>query len=72
MSSPYEFQCDKCGRIVDERKETVWNEVIGWEKRRVQGGTNHLALRKPQPNFRCNVCMTKMLEGLDAGQSEMF
>lgn len=62
------MKCDQCGRSLDERTETVWNLVEGWEKKRDQGGTNHLALRKPKDEFRCNGCMTLILHGLSPGQ----
>ena len=65
------FKCDKCERDIDDRTETVWNLVEGWEKKRDGGGTNYLALRKPKEQFRCNPCMTLLLEGLDPGQSRI-
>jgi hypothetical protein len=65
------MNCDKCGRVLNERIETVWNLVEGWEKKRDQGGTNHLALRKPKEQFRCNGCMTLILDGLNPGQESL-
>lgn len=60
--------CDQCGRTMDERIETIWQLVEGWEKKRAQGGTNHLAMRNPKEKFRCNGCMQLMLDGLSSGQ----
>lgn len=60
--------CDKCGNPVNDRSESVWNFVTGWEKKREGGGTNHIALRTPQNQFRCNVCMQRMLDGVDPEQ----
>lgn len=65
-------KCDKCKRDIDDRAETVWNLVEGWEKKREGGGTNYLALRKTKEQFRCNACMTLLLEGLDPGQSRII
>ena len=64
--------CESCGRTLNERNETVWNLVEGWEKRRDQGGTNHLALRKPKEVFRCNGCMTLLQQGLSPGQRALL
>lgn len=66
------MNCAKCKRKLDERVETVWSKVEGWEKKRDQGGTNHLALRKPQEQFMCNGCMTLMQEGMDPGQQRLM
>lgn len=60
--------CAHCGRSIDERYETVWKKVEGWEKKRGSGGTNHLALRKNIGSFMCAVCMDKLLSGLSASQ----
>jgi hypothetical protein len=45
--------------------------VTGWEKKRFQGGTNHVAMRRPLDNYRCIPCMSKTLDGLDPGQLEI-
>jgi hypothetical protein len=68
---PYHLSCTECGRGMDERYETVWNLVEGWEKRRSQGGTNHLACRRPRNQFRCAGCMEKILNGVAAGQESL-
>jgi hypothetical protein len=72
VTDPFITRCDMCGRSIDERKEIVWQMVTGWEKRRRQGGTNHLALRKPQDQSRCWVCMDRMLSGDDPHQVALF
>lgn len=66
------MNCTKCGRPLNEKTETVWNLVEGWEKKRDQGGTNHLALRKPKDVFCCNACMSLMLAGLSTGQESLL
>lgn len=65
------MRCDACGRELDERVETVWNKIEGWEKKRDQGGTNHVALRRVLPEFRCNGCMTLAQSGLSFGQESI-
>lgn len=67
-SSPYILRCTECGRQMDERVETVWCKVEGWEKKRSQGGTNHVALRKPLNAFMCPGCMDKLQSGVAARQ----
>lgn len=65
------MNCEKCGRRIFERTETYWNYVHGWEKKREDGGTNHLALREPQDKYCCNGCMMLMQSGLDPGQQAL-
>lgn len=62
MHDPYILRCNECGRPMDERVEVVWTKVEGWEKRRQQGGTNHVAMRRPLPEHMCNACMTIALD----------
>lgn len=64
----YTEKCCECGNPVDDRKETVWSKVEGWEKKRDQGGTNHVALRNPLGVSMCNACMMLKLSGLSAAQ----
>lgn len=70
-ASTVKFRCEKCNRQMDDKVETVWNFVTGWEKRREQGGTNHIALRTPQDTYCCNGCMQLLLAGLDPGQQAL-
>lgn len=71
--NPYHVQCDgPCGRNdLDERHETVWSFVHGWEKKREQGGLNHLACRRPQDVYRCDACMKKVLDGVSIAQETL-
>ena len=66
------MRCSKCQREIDERIETVWSKVTGWEKRREQGGTNHLALRKPLDEYCCHGCMTLMQQKIAPGQTSLI
>jgi len=65
------MKCVECQREIDERIETVWTKVVGWEKKREQGGTNHLALREPLGENLCQGCMTLMQQGLSTGQQSL-
>lgn len=66
------MNCSKCGRAMNENIETVWQYTTGWVKKREQGGTNYIALRKPQQEFMCNGCMQLLLDGLDVGQQSLL
>lgn len=70
--SPYHYQCSQCTRQVDERQETVWFKVTGWEKKRDQGGTNHLALRRPQDEYMCDRCMEALRNGISPQQESLL
>lgn len=69
---PWLYECCECHRMVDERIETVWNAVHGWEKKRDAGGTNAISLRRPQNTFMCDGCMTKARAGLDPAQQDLW
>jgi len=58
--------CVECGSELNP--DTAWHEVTGWEHYRVQGGTNHVALRKRSGKLMCQVCMMKLQSGLSATQ----
>lgn len=68
----YLLRCSVCGEVVDERRQTVYNKVTGWEKKRDQGGTNALRLREPDNEFMCVICMDKLTRGLSAGQMDLY
>ena len=72
IHSPYEYPCSQCTRLVDERREVIWSQVIGWEKKREAGGTNHVALRRPQNLFMCDDCMTKLQQGVSPDQQTLL
>ena len=58
--------CVECGEPV--LQDYCWNEVIGWEHKRYQGGTNHISLRKKTGKLMCSSCMMKLQAGVAAGQ----
>lgn len=63
----WKLTCDKCGKEV-RNEDSCWHEVTGWDRKRVQGGTNHIALRKLTGKVMCFECMTMLQAGLSVGQ----
>lgn len=66
------MKCSVCQRDLDERIEKVWVKVVGWEARRVKGGTNHIALRERFEEFMCNGCMHLKQMGISPGQESLL
>ena len=66
------MKCSVCEREINERIEKVWVKVTGWEAKREQGGTNHIALREQLNEFMCVGCMTLTQAGLNPGQSSLI
>lgn len=69
---PWMFRCCECGQSMDERSQTIWTKVQGWERKRDQGGTNHVALRRPMNEFMCNKCMTMHQNNLSPLQTSLL
>ena len=64
--------CVECERrVVLADQDSYHVKVHGWERKRDQGGTNHLALREQHAVFMCNGCMTKLQAGMSAGQLQL-
>lgn len=59
--------CSSCGRELKPH-ENPWVEVKGWERKRSQGGTNHVALRKNTGVIMCPECMILLQRGLSPDQ----
>jgi len=68
---PWKAYCSECGEEISNPDDRAWQEVTGWEKRRAQGGTNHVALRRPTGKFMCTHCMKKLQDGVGSGQLEI-
>jgi hypothetical protein len=62
--------CSTCNRKISGT-EIFWQQVLGWEKKREAGGTNHVALRKPIERFMCAGCMTLKQSGIHPGQTSL-
>jgi hypothetical protein len=52
--------CVDCDKPVDPlHDENCLNEVRGWERKRLQGGQNHVRFREETGRFMCGSCATK-------------
>ena len=56
-----------CGELINPIT-AAWTSVKGWEQRREQGGTNHVALRQSTGQVMCEHCMRKAQAGLATTQ----
>lgn len=70
--NPWGAPCaGKCGQLIADTR-LAWCGVTGWERYREQGGTNHVAVRRPTGEFMCEDCMRKLKDGLDPAQGELM
>lgn len=61
--------CVDCGEPVDTTKVfSFWQHVDGWERKREQGGTNHVAQRTVHDQFLHVGCMTLRQAGINPNQ----
>lgn len=67
----FNLHCSECGRTLNENIQIVWTKVEGWEKKRGQGGTNHIALRKLVNVFMCHPCMDSIQNGRSPQQQTL-
>jgi len=63
------MKCVDCDEDVTPRN--AWAEVVGWEKTRNQGGTNHVALRKRTGRLMHESCMALRKSKIAAGQGTL-
>jgi hypothetical protein len=67
------MHCTECGKELDQNLPGAWwVQVIGWERKREQGGTNHVALRVQQEVFMCNACMVLRQAGISPKQGALL
>ena len=57
------YRCSLCLLEIDPLDRFTWQRVVGWEQRRVQGGTNHIALREPRQEWAHPLCIRRKREG---------
>ena len=57
------FRCELCYLEIDPHDRFTWQRVVGWEQRRTQGGTNHIALREPRQEFAHPLCIRMARQG---------
>lgn len=65
-------ECELCGRTVDTDATTTYQYVGGWARNRTQGGTNAIALRRPERRWACHECIDKLSANIAVGQAELF
>ena len=58
------MRCSKCGREIDALEPEIWEEQIGWAKKRGAGGLNQLKLRTQTGAVMCATCMVQALHGM--------
>jgi hypothetical protein len=63
--------CHFCKREVDADLGRTAQFVSGWERKRKQGGTNALILRKVHPQWACGECIDKLRAGIDPAQQRL-
>lgn len=63
--------CSDCGKQIDPRSRLTWQKVVGWERTRHGGGTNHVALRHNLDEWMCNECVDKRKTG-ERGQAKLW
>lgn len=62
-----------CPRLLDpELPGSFYRKVEGWERAREQGGTNHVALRRPLNEYRCLECVQREQAKINAGQGSLL
>lgn len=71
MESGDTVKCSECGREI-ESIEIFWQRVMGWEKHREAGGTNHIALREQKQEFMCAGCMILRQSGISREQTSLI
>jgi len=55
--------CPLCGQSIDPTSPYVWQRVEGWERKRKQGGTNAIALRRTRQEWAHPACVTLARDG---------
>lgn len=53
------MRCAVCDKTLTSTKEIGAYGVKGWEKKRKEGGTNHLLFREQTGEFMCSTCLVK-------------
>lgn len=76
MNEPNLVTCcaEGCDTQIDLFVESSFYEhVHGWDRKRRQGGQNHLRLRRPlNDEYMCTSCMNRLLRGVAETQVSMW
>ena len=63
--------CHFCGESVDPDAVATYRYVTGWEQKREQGGTNHVALRQPRQAWAHEACVDRERHKVNALQQTL-
>lgn len=68
------MRCDAehCNEPVDQTDPNFMLEVSGWERRRKEGGTNHIWDKHYTGRALCGMCALKMRTKIDPNQETLF
>ena len=72
MTTELNVSCWYCGKHIPHHLiDRCYRQVIGWEKHRMKGGTNALAMREPQQVWMHTDCMSLYKRGITPGQQSL-
>ena len=57
---------------LDPEASMTYRKVTGWERPRLAGGTNAVALRAPHDEWACWECIHKQGRGIPVGQGSLL
>lgn len=64
--------CAFCQEPVDPQAKSTHQKVMGWEKRRSQGGANQIILREPLFEYAHATCIDERKLGIHQKQASLF
>lgn len=67
-----ELPCAFCGEPVNPKAKSTHQKVMGWERKRSQGGANQIILREPLPEFAHRDCIDIAKMGIHQSQGNLF
>lgn len=69
--SNHNLRCEFCNGEISVNRD--YQKVVGYERKRHQGGTNALRLRMPvDGKWACTTCVDKEARGIAARQDGLF
>lgn len=65
--------CSACGKPVhDGERNTMFVEVIGWTRRRAQGGANQITFRRETGKVAHGRCISAQRQGISPNQESLL
>lgn len=61
-----------CGRPIAPHDSRQLFEIVGYERERRQGGTNHVVARRRTGRVVCSFCAERVQRGEVEGQGQLF